>query len=443
MRPGGCEARWARSWCSPSPRPRGWSSTPCSFGGLPPMKARRRSGAQLRPGDRPEEERLPHVRHELALLYVAVTRTRSTLLAWDGEKPAPGLGGAGDRPAGLQDTRDWTGWPSCGRPPPPPRSGRRRATTSSSGSATPRRGNAIATPARRPKRSLLPRTCSKPTATTLRPRRFTRVWAKSPWPPAAGSAAGDWERAEEGMALGRRGAPGADLFRAPRRDRAAGWRRPRLPGRRWATTRGRSRCGGARGHSTGSPGRRSRPANTRKAADLFERARMSRDAAGAWETGEGVRARRETCGCASGTTRRPPACSAARQRGEAAALPAAARQSPGGRAAAGEAWGDREGGRCICGGGRGIGGGPAPASNPRCRQPKPSARRSRQPSGWRRWAGTPRRRRCSCRAGAVDAAARRYERAGGPIWVWRDATRWPGGGWKPRESWTWRPARPR
>jgi hypothetical protein len=40
-------------------------------------------------GDRPEEERLPHVRHELALLYVAVTRTRSTLLVWDGERPAP------------------------------------------------------------------------------------------------------------------------------------------------------------------------------------------------------------------------------------------------------------------------------------------------------------------------------------------------------------------
>jgi len=39
-------------------------------------------------GDRPEEERLPHVRYELALLYVAVTRTRSTLLAWDGERPA-------------------------------------------------------------------------------------------------------------------------------------------------------------------------------------------------------------------------------------------------------------------------------------------------------------------------------------------------------------------
>ncbi|MGO9310420.1 MAG: UvrD-helicase domain-containing protein [Spirochaetia bacterium] len=40
-------------------------------------------------GERPGEERLPHVRHELALLYVAVTRTRSTLLAWDGERPAP------------------------------------------------------------------------------------------------------------------------------------------------------------------------------------------------------------------------------------------------------------------------------------------------------------------------------------------------------------------
>ena len=56
-------------------------------------------------GDRPDEARLPHVRHELALLYVAVTRTRSTLLAWDGEKPAAGLGGAGDRPAGIQDPR--------------------------------------------------------------------------------------------------------------------------------------------------------------------------------------------------------------------------------------------------------------------------------------------------------------------------------------------------
>ena len=40
-------------------------------------------------GARPEEDRLPHVRYELALLYVAVTRTRSTLLAWDGERPAP------------------------------------------------------------------------------------------------------------------------------------------------------------------------------------------------------------------------------------------------------------------------------------------------------------------------------------------------------------------
>ena len=40
-------------------------------------------------GERPAEERLPHVRHELALLYVAVTRTRSTLLVWDGEKTAP------------------------------------------------------------------------------------------------------------------------------------------------------------------------------------------------------------------------------------------------------------------------------------------------------------------------------------------------------------------
>ncbi len=40
-------------------------------------------------GERPGEERLPHVRHELALLYVAVTRTRSTLLMWDGEKTAP------------------------------------------------------------------------------------------------------------------------------------------------------------------------------------------------------------------------------------------------------------------------------------------------------------------------------------------------------------------
>lgn len=40
-------------------------------------------------GDGVDEERLPHVRYELALLYVAVTRTRSTLLAWDGERPAP------------------------------------------------------------------------------------------------------------------------------------------------------------------------------------------------------------------------------------------------------------------------------------------------------------------------------------------------------------------
>ncbi|MGO9410494.1 MAG: UvrD-helicase domain-containing protein [Spirochaetia bacterium] len=40
-------------------------------------------------GELPDEGRLPHVRHELALLYVAVTRTRSTLLAWDGETPAP------------------------------------------------------------------------------------------------------------------------------------------------------------------------------------------------------------------------------------------------------------------------------------------------------------------------------------------------------------------
>jgi len=40
-------------------------------------------------GERPDEERMPHVRYELALLYVAVTRTRSTLLVWDGERPAP------------------------------------------------------------------------------------------------------------------------------------------------------------------------------------------------------------------------------------------------------------------------------------------------------------------------------------------------------------------
>ncbi len=40
-------------------------------------------------GERPDETRLPHVRHELALLYVAVTRARSTLLAWDGESPGP------------------------------------------------------------------------------------------------------------------------------------------------------------------------------------------------------------------------------------------------------------------------------------------------------------------------------------------------------------------
>ena len=40
-------------------------------------------------GDVPDEGRIPHVRHELALLYVAVTRTRSTLLVWDGETSAP------------------------------------------------------------------------------------------------------------------------------------------------------------------------------------------------------------------------------------------------------------------------------------------------------------------------------------------------------------------
>jgi hypothetical protein len=40
-------------------------------------------------GQLPDEGRLPHVRHELALLYVAVTRTQNTLLAWDGEVPAP------------------------------------------------------------------------------------------------------------------------------------------------------------------------------------------------------------------------------------------------------------------------------------------------------------------------------------------------------------------
>jgi hypothetical protein len=39
-------------------------------------------------GERPAEERMPHVRYELALLYVAVTRTRSTLLVWDGPQPA-------------------------------------------------------------------------------------------------------------------------------------------------------------------------------------------------------------------------------------------------------------------------------------------------------------------------------------------------------------------
>lgn len=40
-------------------------------------------------GDRPQEDRLPHVRHELALMYVAVTRARNTLLAWDGEASSP------------------------------------------------------------------------------------------------------------------------------------------------------------------------------------------------------------------------------------------------------------------------------------------------------------------------------------------------------------------
>ena len=40
-------------------------------------------------GERLEENRLPHVRHELALMYVAVTRARNTLLAWDGEASSP------------------------------------------------------------------------------------------------------------------------------------------------------------------------------------------------------------------------------------------------------------------------------------------------------------------------------------------------------------------
>jgi tetratricopeptide (TPR) repeat protein len=40
-------------------------------------------------GQAPAEERIPHVRHELALLYVAVTRARNTLLVWDGESPSP------------------------------------------------------------------------------------------------------------------------------------------------------------------------------------------------------------------------------------------------------------------------------------------------------------------------------------------------------------------
>ena len=37
-------------------------------------------------GQRPDPPRTPHLRHEIALLYVAVTRARNTLVAWDGEK---------------------------------------------------------------------------------------------------------------------------------------------------------------------------------------------------------------------------------------------------------------------------------------------------------------------------------------------------------------------
>ena len=31
----------------------------------------------------------PHIRHELNLLYVAVTRARNTLVVWDGEQVSP------------------------------------------------------------------------------------------------------------------------------------------------------------------------------------------------------------------------------------------------------------------------------------------------------------------------------------------------------------------
>ncbi len=42
----------------------------------------------IRAGEPVEEARLPHVRHELALLYVAVTRARSTLILYDGTEPS-------------------------------------------------------------------------------------------------------------------------------------------------------------------------------------------------------------------------------------------------------------------------------------------------------------------------------------------------------------------
>jgi tetratricopeptide (TPR) repeat protein len=45
------------------------------------------SGA-AKPGGSIDQSRIPHVRHELALLYVAVTRARNTLIVYDGPSPA-------------------------------------------------------------------------------------------------------------------------------------------------------------------------------------------------------------------------------------------------------------------------------------------------------------------------------------------------------------------
>ena len=221
------------------------------------------------------------MRHELALLYVAVTRTRSTLLAWDGELPAPVWTAPGIAPL-VFCTRELDRltelWKTISSPADWEKEGDYYFERERWAAAREcyRNGGMLAKMERAHARALL-ETDDHREAAPLLERLGEVALAAGCW-----ERVGEWERAQ--AAWQKAGDPRRAKICSAHLAEARG--RMEEAAQAWEALGDRSRAEGL-WRRVGAFDRLARSAFAARryaeAADLFERARMGREAAEAWE----------------------------------------------------------------------------------------------------------------------------------------------------------------